>query len=61
VKGNARPARKCFVQLLKPTGRPWPEYVAPDFAVAGSVSFHGATPARVTAIHGTIAKDPRLV
>ena len=25
------------------------------------VSFHGATPARVTAIHGTIAKDPRLV
>jgi lipopolysaccharide export system protein LptA len=25
------------------------------------VSFHGATPARVTAIHGMIAKDPRLV
>ena len=25
------------------------------------VSFHGATPARLTAIHGTIAKDPRVV
>jgi lipopolysaccharide export system protein LptA len=25
------------------------------------VAFHGATPARLTAIHGTIAKDPRVV
>src|ERR1700730_9214032 len=25
------------------------------------VSFHGAAPARLTAIHGTIAKDPRVV
>jgi lipopolysaccharide export system protein LptA len=25
------------------------------------VSFHGVTPARLTAIHGTIAKDPRVV
>ncbi len=25
------------------------------------VSFHGITPARLTAIHGTIAKDPRVV